>query len=242
MIPGERERGLTARQELWTPLFPARTTRRLRYSTNFAIACVSGAVATQVFSANGLYDPDITGTGHQPMGFDQMMLSYNHYTVTNAAITCTMKNSLTSVPTVAIFVSPSATPITVIDTINEFGMLEQDVLESKGVYGSNKILKTKCSIRKVQGVKDVIDVTDLSGTAAANPVEQTYFHVQCWDATATTGGANVDCVIEYTAIFSEPRVLSPSLVAKLRLLGAFDEVKECRASEVRSSSTDRKRA
>jgi len=168
------------------------------------------------------------------MGFDQMMLSYNHYTVTGAAITCTFKNVLSTCPTIALFVSPSPTPITVIDTIVEFGMLQTDVLEYKASYGANKILKTRCSIRKVQGVKDVIDVTDLSGTSAANPAEQTYFHVQMWDSAAVTGAANIDCVIEYTAIFTEPRVMSPSLLAKLKLLGAFDEFKELPATEVRA--------
>lgn len=225
MIPRQRQVGLTSRQELWTPLFAARTTRKVRYSTNFSLACTSGAVATQVFSANGLFDPDITGTGHQPMGFDQMMLSYNHYTVTGARLVCTFKNALTSSPTIAVFVSPSPTPITVIDTILEFGMLQTDTLDPKASYGGNKVLRAACSIKKVQGVKDVVDVTDLQGTAAANPAEQSYFHVQMWDASAVTGGANCDIVIEYTAVFTEPRVLSPSLVAKLRLLGAFDEVK-----------------
>lgn len=159
------------------------------------------------------------------MGFDQMMLSYNHYTVTGAQILLTFKNALSSVPAIAITVMPSATPITVIDQIVEFGLLQADVLEAKGSYGANKILKSRCSIKKVQGVNDVVDVTDLQGTAAANPVEQTYFHCQMWDAAAVTGGANVDCTIEYTAVFTEPRVLSASLVQKLKMLGVFDDVK-----------------
>jgi len=178
-----------------------------------------------VFSANGLFDPDISGTGHQPMGFDQMMLSYNHYTVTGAKITLTCKNANTSSPTVGIFVAPSTTPITVIDTILEFGMLEFDTLDPMGSYGGNKNLVSACSIRKVQGVRDVIDVTDLAGNSAANPVEQTYFHVQVWNAAGSTALVNFDCIIEYTAIFTEPRVLSPSLISKLKVLGIFDDSK-----------------
>jgi len=190
------------------------------------LAPASGAVATWVFSANGLFDPDISGTGHQPMGFDQMMLSYNHYVVTQANILVTAKNVLTTTPTVALTVAASPTPVTVIDQIIEFGLLESDVLEAKGSYGANKILRTKVSIRKIQGVSDVVDVTDLQGNVAANPVEQTYFHLQAWDSAAVTGAVNFDVVIEFTAVFTEPRTLSTSLVAKLKLLGIFDEVKE----------------
>jgi hypothetical protein len=205
-------------QELWTPVFPARTTRRLRYSTNVTLTSTVGVVATHVFSANGLFDPDVTSTGHQPMGFDQLMLSYEHYTVTNAHITCTFKNLTTSNPNVSISVQPSPTPVTAIDQIIEWGLIERDFLEFKGVSGSLKTIDARCSIKKVMGVRDIIDVTDLQGSSAANPVEQTYFMVQMWDTSAINGNCIVDVIIEFTAIFTEPRVLTPSLS---RTLGAL---------------------
>lgn len=38
-------------------------------------------IQTYVFRANSLYDPDYTGTGHQPMFYDEMVTHYNKYTV-----------------------------------------------------------------------------------------------------------------------------------------------------------------
>lgn len=38
---------------------------------------------------NGLYDPNITGTGHQPLYFDQLMGLYDHYTVLKSRIKIT---------------------------------------------------------------------------------------------------------------------------------------------------------
>lgn len=216
-------------QELWAPVFPARISRRLRYSTNVQLVSASGAVATHVFSANGAYDPDITGAGHQMMGFDQMMLSYNHYVVTSSKITCTFKNTSSTLPTVSIFVGASATPITVIDQIVEYGTLTRDTLEFKGVTGDVKTLDAYCSIKKIQGVDDVVDVQDLQGNAAANPAEQSYFHVQCWDAAAASSTINVDVMLEMNIIFKEPRVLSTSLVKAIEGL----LVKEQKTSSAR---------
>lgn len=209
--------------EPWVPLFPARTTRRLRYSTNVTLSSASGAVATHVFAANGLFDPDITSTGHQPMGFDQMMLSYNHYCVKTARIRASFKNTTTSVPQACIRLDGAATPITVIDQIIEEGMLVQSALEIKGDYGANKMLTIGIDIAAHQGVNDVVDNPSLQGTAAANPAEISYFHIQMWDSAAVSGTCNVDVEIEFTATFTEPRILTVSQLAILRSHCFFDD-------------------
>jgi hypothetical protein len=42
----------------------------------------SGAVTKeQVFAINSLFDPDFTGAGHQPLGYDQWCAFYNRYRV-----------------------------------------------------------------------------------------------------------------------------------------------------------------
>lgn len=44
------------------------------------------------FCINGMYDPDTTGTGHQPMYFDNYAAVYNRYRVNFAVITATVIN------------------------------------------------------------------------------------------------------------------------------------------------------
>lgn len=45
----------------------------------------SGTAVSQLWNLTGLYDPNNTGTGHQPMGFDQWLgLFYNKYCVVEA--------------------------------------------------------------------------------------------------------------------------------------------------------------
>lgn len=211
----EKSASLSYLQERWSPVFPSRTTRKLRYATSVSIS--AGATpGTHVFSANGLFDPDITGTGHQPMGFDQLMLSYNHYHVLNASINVLFRN-LAGVPlNIAIRVDPDATPVTSPSSIMEYGLLNADVCDTQNVSGSVRRLTESVSIRRIQGVDDVLDVTELGGSAAANPSEQTYFHVLAWDPQAIGGNMYFDVVITYTAVFTEPRNLTPSQVVALQ--------------------------
>lgn len=196
------------------PLFPARKLASLRYATSVGITGTTGAVGSYVFAANGLFDPDITSTGHQPMGFDQMMLSYNHYAVVRSRIFVTFRNdSSASQPTVVIGCHADSTPVTVAERILEFGLLNSTTLEFKGVSGSCKSLESKVDIGKFQGVANIVDNPELHGSVAANPVELTYWHVQLWDSGGLTNTSRADVIIEYDAWFLEPRELTESLLA-----------------------------
>lgn len=56
-----------------------------RYSTELTIdPAAAGAATSYVLSLNGLYDPDVSGVGHQPMAFDEMNGIYNDYVVYGA--------------------------------------------------------------------------------------------------------------------------------------------------------------
>jgi hypothetical protein len=204
-------------QESWAPVFPVRTTRKLRYSTAVAVSTPSGTIGGYNFSANGLFDPDITSTGHQPMGFDQLMLSYNHYCVLTARISVNFKNQTAATrPAVCLRVSPDTSFPSQSGDLIEYGLFNSEALEGKGVYGSMKRITESVSIKRIQGVDDVLDVAVLQGNAAANPVEQTYFQLLVWDSNGDTSSVGCDVVIEYTATFLEPRLLTPSQAALLR--------------------------
>lgn len=60
-----------------TPV-PQRFITKHKYSTTFTIGSLNPIYR---FRLNSLYDPDLTGTGHQPYGFDQMAALFNRYRV-----------------------------------------------------------------------------------------------------------------------------------------------------------------
>ena len=60
---------------------------RFKYIDNISLNTATGVPTQHFFRANSLYDPDYTGTGHQPHGTDEMGLFFNHYTVISSKIT-----------------------------------------------------------------------------------------------------------------------------------------------------------
>jgi len=189
----------------------------LRYVDNISITTTAGAVATYVFRANDLFDPDFTSTGHQPMGFDQMMLSYNHFCVLKARIKVTFKNYTSVSQTVAIRQDATSSPLTVINRILEFGGVVSTSLGQAGTFGSEQNLIMDVNIPRLQGVNETTALADptLRGDAATSPTELTYFHLQAWDAAGN--GANIQCqvMLEQLAMFTEPRDLIESLSDRL---------------------------
>lgn len=73
--------------------FPLSTRTTLRYKEAVLLDPSAGQFKTYVFKTNDLYDPNYTGTGHQPMGYDQLAAVYSHYSVSRSRIKVTQLTS-----------------------------------------------------------------------------------------------------------------------------------------------------
>lgn len=201
------------------PVFRAQHFQRgmLYYDTQLTnIPLIGGSAVGYVFSANGLYDPNITGTGHQPMGFDQLMAFYEQYTVTNATITVRFNAYASTQPNVsAVYLSPDTTIQTSPGVTMENGLLKSVVTEgASGTYSPTKEITLNCDVAKYfnRDKRAMINDSDLQGTAAANPTEQVYFIISSWQAFAlsTSQTIHFDVLLSYDAWFTEPRKLPAS--------------------------------
>lgn len=65
--------------------FPVRKKCQLVY-TEIPTITVSAGSGTYIFATNDMYDPNVTGTGTQPLYFDQLGAIYNHFVVTSSYI------------------------------------------------------------------------------------------------------------------------------------------------------------
>jgi len=198
----------------YTPLLPLKRYGKLPYSeTGLTVSSGAGVAGGYVYTCNGLYDPNVTGAGHQPMGFDQMMLFYEHYTVTKARLTVNFYNQdATMDACVGVLLAPDTTIETVISKLNENGMLAKKYLTKKDVSGCYASISIGVDVSKLNGKKDVKSEDDFRGDAAANPLEQSYFHLFSYNPSSPAGTTDIrfDITLEYEAIFTEPRKMIQS--------------------------------
>lgn len=192
-------------------------TRRstLRYSQSFVLAApaTDELLGTYIFSANGCYDPNISGLGHQPRGFDQVMALYDHYTVVSS--TCTVRYLNTNGaarPYVGIAVRDSAEVFPDMDTLMEYGNkvvstrpLSRSATSDNGGNSTSTILSTKCNVSAFLGKKDIVSDSETKGSSAANPAEQVYYHVVA--GSPDGNAANIQCIVSLTfdVILHEPK-------------------------------------
>jgi len=200
-----------------TPLFPASIVRRLTYhEEELAFTSTSGVPGGYVFSANGMYDPNITSSGHQPLGFDQMMLMYEQYTVVSSKITVDILNSNnTALSRATVYLSPDAVILSSPNQALENGLIKTVMLFPNTTFLSCKQINMNCDIRRYFGrnrsARALVNDPDLFGTAASNPSEQAYFVISAWDPFgANTLSYFLNVTVEYTAVFWEPRKLTES--------------------------------
>lgn len=172
----------------------------------------AGIMDEYVFSANGLFDPNITGVGHQPIGFDQYMVMFDHYTVIGAKCTATFVNTDTGTSQqVGIYVKDVNTTDTDIRKYLENGLCKYKTI-SPTTFGNNQCtIVYPLSIPKFFQKKKIIGESDYKGSQTSNPSEQCYFHLFAAPITSVDATAvQLFVMIEYIAILTEPKTLALS--------------------------------
>lgn len=201
------------RPPTWFPFGKSRTCK-LRYCETITINPSAGQAGTYTFSANGLYDPNISGTGHQPYGFDQLCALYNHYYVTGAKMTITTITA-DSYYTIGIKLCDAST----LNSSIPDNLMEQPAFRKRVI--SNNAASTSSSITQYFSTKKFFRLKNksfimaddtLSGSASGNPAEQAYFVIVFQPAVALQDLSNstFQVQIDYIATFAGPKELPVS--------------------------------
>lgn len=185
-----------------TPL-PTKLKANLRFAekNTFNIG-VGGLASTNVYNASSLYDPNSTGVGQQPRGFDQIMEMYRSFTVIGSKITVHFMPEGSNGPILcAINLKSINTVDANIITSVESSYTTFDV--TNGVRGPIKLMQTYSP--KFVGITNAMDNEELKGYSTGNPIQSSYYHVVVESAGAADEAAfPYFAIIEYTAIFTDP--------------------------------------
>lgn len=198
-------RGAVIHPSVSSPL-PQTFKCNLRYTEYNKFAALGVSTDTYVLRANSAYDPDYSFGGHQPRGWDQLSQMYNKYVVLGSKLTVTFNNQLSTPVIVGIaeMNSPTAT------THNEYieGINRVTYKQLSGNTGSSNQVTVveKHSPKRFFGISNVKDDDNLRAVISANPVNNAYWHMFCYDMGMATVSNAVYYTyqIEYIILFSEP--------------------------------------
>ncbi len=187
---------------------------KFKYHDEVIMSATGAGLATgHLFSCNGMFDPNITGTGHQPRGFDQLMVLFDHYVVIGAKC---VARFLTVSDDAVLDNSLSQNVGIVMRDVNTIQVQPDDILEDRNVSwraisnfraGNPVTVSRKFSPKRFLGISHPLSSAELKGTLNSNPSEQAYFQIFIAPVgILSAGSVTVTVDITYIAVLIEPRL------------------------------------
>ncbi len=192
------------------PLIAVTTMARLGYVQSFSLLeSASGIGAFQTFRLNDLYDPDFTGTGAQPAGFDQLCLLYSRFRVVMVDVEVHF-GCMNGSSTIMALTLPSAA--STLSAGCQSWLLQP--YSRCCMLGFNN---SGASVRKFQNRYDpavvlglpkaqYMDEMDFTCTASNSPLRPAYFHVAIYSRHGIVASAQVTVRFVYHVQASSPVV------------------------------------
>lgn len=198
--------------------FPPTLFTKMRYSQKLVLTAdnLTGRTGSEnAFRLNSLFDPDFTGTGHQPLGFDQLTPVYNKYCVYKVEVNVRVCGYFGSYnPYVAVNVRPNTSTYSLGGIKAADEVIEQasnTIMDAKLVQSWSKTF----DIAQIQGVskQDIFNESVYMGTATTNPSTTPYLSVVAGtydEPASSSNGAYIIVSFVYHTRWSHQNPLAQS--------------------------------
>lgn len=185
--------------------FPTSMSATVRYVQRTDMAPQGLDTLAQTFAANDIFDPDVTGAGHQPRATNQYALLYDTFTVTSSKISVNWMfegysgpSTVSATGALQTNVNDSATSPAVSPaicgifksnagygaSIKNHDQMEQDRTTwiTMNTQSSSKTTSMSSNFSEFFGKQDMVAASGFSGTTGstlvgASPTEKVYYHV-----------------------------------------------------------------
>lgn len=184
--------------------FPKSRTVSMRYVQKNTLTSTVGTLGVNTYRANGPFDPDRTGTGHQPMGWDVWAGLYNHATVISSKISVKILTTHGQSSACGIYLNDD----NVLPYASFEGFLEAKRGTSKMVTAQRNAvgMSTTFNAKRFFNIADVKDNIDRIGSSIAGvPAEECFYNIYYQDLNGLTNDATMVVTIDYIVTFAEPR-------------------------------------
>lgn len=193
-----------------------RVTSNFIYCDQFNIdGAAAGVTGKYTLSLSSLFDPNVTGAGHQPGGFDELMAIYEKYCVTEAEYRITIyNNNATAGSFNCCSISDVPTSDNDIRTIIENGQCQHHVLGLNPGGASVKTFSGTVDIAKAHGVSrsQLLSDDTFWGGATVSPPDQIFLKLATTGINFAADGpqCNVVAEIKYKAVLMGSQFVTQS--------------------------------
>lgn len=185
---------------------------RMKYVTaGVAMTSTTGAQQIYTHTVNNIYDPNVTGGGHQPYGHDEFATYYNQYQVLGCKVTTSARWSAppaaTDVPTVifSFMDSDTTAPTTLATKMERYARMYKIL---KPDTTSTVSFTDYWSAKKWFKMKDVADQHQTIATFGNAPVKTAYHQTITQpldESSTTTTPIIVTVTIDYIVRLLDPK-------------------------------------
>lgn len=183
--------------------FPDRLRCKLKYCDNLTLTSTTGSIGKYFFRANSINDPDLTGTGHQPLYHDTFSAIYDQYAVISSHIVITAINrSTTDAALMALVKEDDGTGTTTVQTLLEAGHARYKLLTPLSGSSSKVILKQNFSAKKFLAIDPFTSQT-YKTNFGSNPSEDADWMLSLVAYNSATLTVDFEVTIIYDCLFTE---------------------------------------
>lgn len=163
-------------------LIPDKYTAKLKYTAVMPTEFAATSFKVYQFRGNSLFDPDKTGSGHQPYGFDELSNMYGYYRVHGCRIhvSCLAGSSTEANAMAAIAIFPTAQDDvpTDLSVVLEAPRTKYKLLNVSTGAGAKASVQGYRSTSQVMGLNKMqASDEDLGALVSANPSKQWYWEI-----------------------------------------------------------------
>lgn len=197
--------------------FPPSMFRKVTYSANVVLGTPATSLfGTQsVYNLNGLYDVDAGVGGHQPYGFDELMMLYEKYKVNGVLLNITINDPGADGVIVGMQVTPPSSSYSLTGkSLDEIDEQPMSIVRRVNNTGSQKVhVKQYFPMHRILGLTPLqfkADLSEYTGNAATNPGSIPLFKIAALNIAGTATAVSVTIKFTFYSQFYRRSVLPQS--------------------------------